>query len=79
MEFDKYYHPSSKQSVYPSVASESFPCKDKISLVVWNISKSMKDFVILVFVNLITVVYIVVVVIIIKGSSNEGEIDEHGF
>lgn len=39
----------------------------------------MKDFVILVFVNLITVVYIVVVVIIIKGSSNEGEIDEHGF
>jgi hypothetical protein len=78
LEFDKYYHPSSKQSVYPSVASESFPCKDKISLAVWNISKSMKDFVILVFVNLITVVYIVVV-IIIKGSSNEGEIDEHGF
>jgi hypothetical protein len=38
----------------------------------------MKDFVILVFVNLITVVYIVVV-IIIKGSSNEGEMGEHGF
>lgn len=60
------------------MASESFPREDKISLAAWNISRSMKDFVILVFVNLITVVYIVVV-IIIKGSSNEGEIGEHGF